>query len=296
MDEPLTEEAVRLAYLLILGRPVESEAMLRFALGYRTLGKLRDAFLNSREFEYILNLRPRLVQPGAPPLSVEWHADDAVLLAMLADVRATWDKVPPPAADGARDAENLAACLRRNGLPPPDSAHAFEFGCGAGRVSRHLAPLVRTLTAADASPAQLAAAQRVAAGAGLRNLTLRPADDLRFGMTEAFDLLYSFHALHHSPPPLAARALARAFALLRPGGVAVFQLISYGAGYGFSAAGPPPTQPGDPCDHKHVLPQPAVFAIAAGEGCEPVEVFEDLSVAPSALWRSTMFVLRKRAG
>src|SRR5579859_2702383 len=54
MDEKLTEEAVRLAYKLILGRPVESEAMLRFALGYGTIGKLRDAFLNSREFEYIL--------------------------------------------------------------------------------------------------------------------------------------------------------------------------------------------------------------------------------------------------
>jgi SAM-dependent methyltransferase len=291
MDEKLTDEAVRLAYKLILGRPMESEAVLRYALGYGTIGKLRDAFLNSREFEYILNLRPRLVQPGAPPLSIDWHTDDASALAMLADVRAAWDGAKPPETDGAEQAADLAGILRRSGLPPAEAMDAFELGCGAGRVSVHLARLVRTLTGADASPVQLAAAQGVAAG--VKNLVLRPAADLRFGMTESVDLFYSFHALQHSPPPLAARALSRAFAMLRPGGVAVFQMITYAAGYGFAAGAKQP-RAGDPHDDKHVLPQPAVFAMAAENGCAPVEVFEDLSVAPSALWRSTIFVLQKR--
>ena len=295
MDEPLTEEAVRLAYKFVLGRAVESEEMLRFALGYETVGRLRDAFLDSREFEHIQNLRPRLVPPGAPPLRVEWQADDAAALAMLADVRATWDAAPPADGDGARQAADLAACLRRNHLPPPDTAHAFELGCGAGRITRHLAPLVGGLAAADASPVQLAAAQRMAAAAGLANVTLRPADDLRFGMTEPFDLWYSYHALQHSPPPLAARVLARAFAMLRPGGVAVFQAITYAAGYSFATAASTRPRPADPYDDKHVLPQPAVFELATEAGCAPVEVFDELSVAPSALWRSTLFVMRKPA-
>jgi SAM-dependent methyltransferase len=114
-------------------------------------------------------------------------------------------------------------------------------------------------------------------------------------MPGGFDLFYSFHALHHSPPPLAARVLSRAFSLLRPGGAAIFQLLSYGAGYGFAVTDTDRPIAADPLEQKHVLPQSAVFAIAASHDCTPVEVFEDLSVAPSVLWRSTMFALRKRA-
>lgn len=292
MEEPLTEEAVGLAYKLILGRPAESEAVLRFALGYGTIGKLRDAFLNSQEFEHIQNLRRRAVLPGAPPLDIAAAADDAGAAAMLGDVGATWDAAAPREGDGSQLAADIAACLRRGGLAAPEGASAFELGCGAGRITRHLAPMVRRLTAVDAAPRQLAAAREMAARAALGNLTLRPAEDLRFGMTEGFDLWYSYHALQFSPPPLAARALARAFALLHPGGAAVFQLITYGAGYSYAVSAPPP-RPAEPYDDRHVLPQPVVFDLAARAGCVPVEAFDELSVAPSALWRSTMFVIRK---
>ena len=294
MDEELTDEIARLAYKLLLGRPVESEDMLRFARGYGTLGRLRDALLNSREFEYILNLRPRLVPPGAPPMRIDWHTDDAGARAMLAEVGAAWDGVPTADRDGSREAADIAACLLRAGGPPPDDAHAFELGCGAGRVTRHLAKLVGTLTASDASPVQLAAAQRMADSAGLANVGFRAADDLGFGMAEPFDLWYSYHALHHCPPPLAARVLARAFALLRPGGVAIFQTATYGMGYTYTAADTARPRAADPREDKQVLPQPVIFHLAAEAGCDPIEVIEELSVAPSALWRSSLFVLRKR--
>jgi len=289
MHEALTEATVRLAYKLILGRAEHDAAMLRHALGYATLDRLRNAFLNSREFEYILNLRPRLVPPGAPPLAVEWRADDASLLAMLRALGATWDSAPPPLADGARQAADLLACLRRNFLPDPAGAQACELGCGDGRLTRHLANHVGTLVACDASPGQL----RRANEANMANVSLRLADDLRFGIAEPYDVLFSFHALHHGPPPLAARALSHALALLRPGGAAVVQLVTYASGYGYAAADTARPAPADPHDDKHVLPQPAVFAIAAAAGCVPLEVFDDVSVAPSVLWRSSVFVLHK---
>jgi len=279
MDEPLTEDIVRHAYRLILGRAPESDAVVQHALRYGTVGRLRDAFLNSVEFERILHTRPRLVQADAPPLPVALQADDAEAARMLAAVRMAWDAAPAQTEGGEQQAADLAGCLRRNGLALPAEAVAFELGCGAGRVSRHLAGMVGKLIAADASPRQLAAARR----AKPANVTLRVAEDLRFGMNEPFDLWYSWHALQHSPPPLIARALASAFVLLKPGGVAIFQLPTYAYGYSYPG-------PGD----LHVLPQRVVFSLAAEAGCVPLEVFDDLAVGPSALWRSSTFVLRKR--
>jgi SAM-dependent methyltransferase len=206
---------------------------------------------------------------------------------MLADVRTTWDRVPPPDWNGARHAADVIACLDRNGLPRPRDA--FELGCGAGRVTRHLAGQVARLTASDASPVQLAAARNIP------GVTLRVAEDATFAMTEPFDLFYSFHALHYSPPPLAARALARAFAMLRPGGAAIFQLATYGMGYSYAATDEDRPRHPDPYEDRQVLPQPAVFALARDAACDVLEAFDDASVAPSALWRSSIFVLRKRA-
>ncbi len=293
MDEPLTEASVRLAYKFILGRAPENDEVVRYAMSYGTVRQLRDAFLTSLEFEPILNRRPRTVRPDAPPLEIDWHSSDAAALAMLHDLRAGWDSAPAePADDGAEQHAALLACLARNQVQLPDAAHAFELGCGAGRITAHLSGLAASVTASDAAPLQLAAAQRMAQARGLTNLTLLAAEDLHFGMLAPFDLWYSYHALHFSPPPLAARVLARAFALLRPGGIAVFQLISHAYGYAYSLESLPVRAP-DAANERHVLPQRAVFALAAEAGCAPLEVFDDLSVAPKALWRSSMFVIRK---
>ncbi len=289
MDEPLTEASARLAYQFLLGRAPESEAMLHYAMSFGTVGRLREAFLNSLEFEPILHRRPRVVAADAPPLQVEWHAPDAALLAMLDGVRLAWD-APPEAADraggGQAQAAVLRACLARNGLALRGAA--FELGCGGGALAGELARQMH-VTACDAAPAALAAAREAGARA---QLTL--AGDLRFGMQTPFDLFVSFHALQHSPPPLAARVLDRAFALLRPGGVAVFQALTYGYGYSYALATPPPPA-GDAASDLHVLPQAAIFQLAAEAGCAVLEVFDDLSVPPAALWRSSMFVLRKAA-
>jgi hypothetical protein len=124
-------------------------------------------------------------------------------------------------------------------------------------------------------------------------VTLRVAEDGTFGMSEPFDLFYSYHALHYSPPPLAARALARAFAMLRPGGAAVIQLVTYGMGYSYAAADADRPRHPDPYEDRQVLPYEAVRELATRGGCDVIEPIEDASVAPSALWRSNILVLRK---
>lgn len=294
MPEPLTPDIVRVAYKLFFCRPPENDAIVQWALGFGTLERLGEVFRNSVEFEFTLDRRPRLVSADAPPIDGVWLVDDATALALLARVRAAWQAAPPglPADLGShRDpsgevqADGLLACVRRAGVDPATLADAFEFGCGSGRVLRHLAARFASAAGCDLSPPRLAAA----AGAG----ALSPVADLRFGMAGPFDLWYSHLALQSFPPPLISRILQRALALLRPGGVAVFQLPTYAKGYGFSTDATPRA---DPALDRHMLPQPVVFAIAAAAGCLPAEAFDDLAVEPYPLWRSTVFVLRKPGG
>lgn len=295
LEQPLTRDTARLAFLLFLGRAPENEDVLRYAMSFGTLARLRAALLASDEFEFLLNRRARVVGADAPPLAVAWQTDDATARHLLARVRAVWADVPPgPLGDGGagRDpdgslrAGELLATLARNGLDPDRLPRGFQFGCADGRVGRHLRGRFAVWAGCDLAPLRLAAAE--AAGLG----ELAPIDDPTLGMLAPFDLWYSHLTLQVLPPPLIARALARALRLLLPGGVAVFQLPTYGCGYRFDAAEAPRA---DPALERHVLPQPVVHALAAQAGCETLEVFEDLAVAPARLWRSSVFVLRKTA-
>jgi SAM-dependent methyltransferase len=285
--EELTAEVVRVAYNLFFGRAPESEDMVRYALSFGTLPRLREAFLNSLEFEMLLNRWPRLVRADAPRLALEWRVDESAARALLRRLRAAWAATPPglPADAGAiRDpsgeieAAELRACLDRADLDPAVPREHFVFGCASLRVARHLP----RATGCDLSPLRLAA--------GAREGAFTLVSDLRLGMTRGFDIWYSHLTLQSYPPPLIARILARAFALLRPGGAAVFQLPTYAYGYQFDPLASPRA---DPMDDRHVLPQAVVFTLAAEAGCTPAEAFDDLSVTPNPLWRSTIFVIRK---
>lgn len=291
MGQDLSSATVRLAHRLFLDREPDSEGAVGHMRHCGTLKRLREVFLNSHEFELIMESRPRLVRADAPRLKLVWDADDATVRRLLVTLGAAWDGVAPADGDGGPQVADLLAILQRNDLALPKQAHGFELGCGAGRVTRDLARHLHRLTAADASPVQLAAAKSRVPG----NVALRLADDLSFGMAEGFELFYSFRALQHGPPPLIARALAAAFAALRPGGIAVFQLPTHALGYSYPPD-PALAPPSDPANDLHVLPQPVVFALAARHGCQPVEVIEDLAAGPSALWRSNLFVLRKQDG
>ena len=92
---------------------------------------------------------------------------------------------------------------------------------------------------------------------------------------------------------MAALILRRAFALLAPGGVAVFQLPTERVGYRFEpleylAAA---NEPG--ITEIHALPQAVVFALAAEAGCLPLEVREDGMVWPPSACVSNRFVIAK---
>ncbi len=266
----------------------------------------------------------------APPLHVEWDAEPAAAAALLAHVRETWTRlgIEQPHwsvlsseqfrpdriagneatffASGANDVAQLVGILRRQGIAPAALPRAFEFGCGIGRVTSHLAATFREITVCDVSASHMAMAQEQVYEAGARNVTFRLVDSGRFvdsgrlvdsgefGMVAPFDLWFSRIVLQHNPPPIIAMILRRAFALLAPGGYAVFQLPTYAAGYGFRIADYLAGLGAEGQIEMHILPQQIVLQLARDGGCETMEVLADSSAGPSSNWNSSVFVVRKR--
>lgn len=313
----ITPEIARLAYRLLLGREPENEGVVAWACAQGSLAALRRIFLDSAEFRAGIALPAAMVGIDAPPIEVEWRVDYPTAERLLAHVGASWTRLGEERphwsvlssetflperiaetegqffASGRGDRDRLLAALARLGLRAAEFPHAFEFGCGLGRVTAFLAESFASVSACDVSASHLARARQHLAGRP--GITLHQAGIEDFGMSAGFDLWFSRLVLQHNPPPVAAMVLARALLLLNPGGVAHFQLPTYAAGYRFRVAdylaGLRP-EGGD--IEMHVLPQSVVFALAAEHDCDVLEVWQDQSAGPPASWVSSVITLRKR--
>jgi SAM-dependent methyltransferase len=102
--------------------------------------------------------------------------------------------------------------------PPP--AKVLDFGCGSGRWSGIVAPLVGELVAADASAAALQIARENVRAANVRFVQATP-DNLPF-TDKSFDLIFSLGVLHHVPDT--AGAIASLARKLRAGGTLLLYL------------------------------------------------------------------------
>jgi len=87
----------------------------------------------------------------------------------------------------------------------------LEIGCGSGRVSAMLAPLVKSLAAIDPDKEQLDMARSKVPGVDFR---LGRGEDLEFP-SESFDVVVFTFSLHHLD---GTTALAEAHRVLRPSG------------------------------------------------------------------------------
>jgi len=313
-------DAITWAYRLFLDRNPESDAAVADLLGSADTRRLRNIFLTSAEFA------GRSAGEAAPPATVpldhpanrvDVHLDRARGERLRKHVASTWtqlgneaphwsvlsdeafrpDRIADSEADfyasGEQDVTLIEAILARHGIVPADTPRCFEFGCGLGRVTVPLAARFSQVTGCDISTSHLALAQRRITALGVPNIRLvhATADDL--GMAEPFDLWFSRIVLQHNPPPVMRAILDRAFALLAPGGVAIFQVPTYAEGYAFKIE---PYLAGIAAHEgveMHCLPQAEIFAAAGQAGLVPIEVREEFSAGPSRYWISNMFVFRR---
>ena len=319
-----TIEDVRACYRLILGREPENETVLERHLAQaRSFSDLRQRFLGSEEFRAraMPDATPRL--PLAPdPLEIEVSTDGAVLDAMLARTGTYWERIGAEAphwsvltqdrfrpdaiaetldtfyATGAEDRALVERLLARHGIAPDSLPLCLEYGCGVGRATLALAQTFRRVVGCDISQPHLDLAAEQAAARGVANIAWHRSTMARpmpaLGEAGGWDVWFSRIVLQHNPPPVIAHLLRMAFAGLRPGGVAIFQVPTHRVGYRFSIADYMAATR-EPEMEMHVLPQRTVFALAREAGLEVLEMREDTHlVASNALvWLSNMFVLRR---
>ncbi len=306
-----TAAEVDLAFRLLLGRPANPHELATWQNA--ATSQLRPALMATEAFHDALPADAVRMPPGRPAPAVVVDVDSTTADALLRRVQARWEQLGRDrphwstnarddflpdriaahraefAATGQHDLAELLATLVRHGITPADLPRACDYGCGVGRVTAAMAGCFAAVTGCDVSAPHLALARQTT-GARVR-YALVTSDG--FGLHEPFDLWFSTLTLQHNPPPVIALILRRMFALLAPGGVAVFQVPTDRLGYGFDPASYLASA-GEMLE-VHVLPQPAVFAMAHEAGCVPLEVREDLLIWPPTRCTSNTFVFRKAA-
>lgn len=150
----------------------------------------------------------------------------------------------------------------------------LELGCGVGRITRHLAAKFERVIAVDISPGNIAIARRQLADAGIGNVELVLLETIEAAAAlPPFDVLYSMIAFQHNSPPVQAYLLDILLGKIRPGGGALFQVVSDLPEYAFSAADY--LNSPDSVMEIHALPQPQVLARLRANGLTIHEVAMD---------------------
>ena len=313
----LSSDEVRNAWRALTDEAMPDEALINRMCALPSLAVLRRMVMETHAFQIQLPHAAVKVPLTAPPLSVETSADPATAAELLSLVRRKWrqlgtdrphwsvtgkDEFLPEhiaanqaafEASGRQDLDLILAVLNRNKLSPDVFTHVCDFGCGVGRVSLPLASRFPRVTGCDVSEVHLQFGREAATRLGIGNIRFTLVEPPVFGMTEPFDLWFSSLVLQHNPPPIMAMILRRAFTMLAPGGIALFQIPTYINGYRFDSASYLRSPPPDATE-VHVLPQQEVLALAREAECDVLEIREDCSVWPPSEAVSNMMLFRKR--
>jgi SAM-dependent methyltransferase len=188
----------------------------------------------------------------------------------------------------------MEMAARRNGVELPKSGVCFELGCGVGRTTVWLADTFQHVVAADVSGPHLAIPRRAAADRGKYNINFLQVNSRTvFENLPEFDAFLSIIVLQHNPPPLIAFMLGQIFKKLRPGGIAYFQILTYGLDYEFTLDEylEKKVPPGTP--ELHVLPQRELFRLMEQADCELVEIREDRAAGRELV--SNRLLIRKKS-
>lgn len=135
-----------------------------------------------------------------------------------------WDRAEFFGTGRTEIAEALAY-VQRLGLMPR-RGRVLDFGCGVGRLSQALAEHFQQVVGVDIAQSMVDRARSWNMHGDRVEYRVNARDDLRLFPDESFDFIYSNITLQHIPPEASARYIAEFVRLLRPDGVALFQVPS----------------------------------------------------------------------
>ena len=106
------------------------------------------------------------------------------------------------------------------------SRRALDFGCGVGRVTQALCRYFEHCDGVDIAPSMIGLARRFNKFGHRCAYHVNIADNLQIFGDNEFDFVYSMIVLQHIEPQYSGRYIEEFIRVLKPGGVALFQVPS----------------------------------------------------------------------
>lgn len=126
---------------------------------------------------------------------------------------------------GREEIELALEHLEAIGLKP-NPGRAMDFGCGAGRLTQALCEHFDSVVGIDISQSMIDTAKHYNRHGERCDYRVNTTDDLAQLEDAQFDFVYSNIALQHSPPQATMRYIREFFRILKPEGIALFQVPS----------------------------------------------------------------------
>ncbi len=160
---------------------------------------------------------------------LEWSwnqfGKDDPLWAVLTDPRCqynNWD-VDEFFATGTEFLERIDRSLKII-IPDLDRGHALDFGCGVGRLTQALANHFDTVVGVDIAASMVAKANTYNRHGDRCTYHVNLKADLSLFATNSFNFVMTFMVFQHMPPELVLGYIKEFVRILKPGGVAFFQV------------------------------------------------------------------------
>lgn len=128
-------------------------------------------------------------------------------------------------ATGVSEIGEVIGYMNRLGLGFQRKA-VLDFGCGVGRLSQALAAQFERVVGMDIADSMIMRAREFNRFGERVEYLVNTTDNLALFQNDTFDFVYSNITLQHIPPESSTKYVQEFFRVLRPGGVAVFQVPS----------------------------------------------------------------------